>query len=169
MTPARFDELQNTFPPAARLVLSVVPIGEAWTKQQVQQELARQGKVQELCTVTGWLNKLVSCRLVDEPARGKFQRAKVREKAQAEPVPEQPQEPEEVKAPKADAVEQKKPGQLDRLAAISAELRREGDRLMKLADAIDAAALLTEDEIAAIGEDTKKLRQLQELLRGLGQ
>jgi hypothetical protein len=171
MTPARLEVLQGQLTQADRTVLSAVPIGEAWTMQQIQQELARLGQVKDVSTVAGWLNKLVSMRLVREPARGKFQRAKVREKESPEqaPTPPQPKEPVQVKTTPAPAAEPKKPGQLDRLAAISADMRKEADRLVKLADAIDAAALLTEEEMAAAAEETKKLKKLGEILKELGQ
>jgi hypothetical protein len=168
MTPARHNAILSGLTLVATKVFNAVPIIEAWTVNQVISELQRQGQsVREHRVVAGCLASMKESGVVTEPEPGYFRRVAVRERSTTKPQPVAkvpPQEQElklDIAAPSAPA---KKPGQLDRLGAISAELRQQAKQLTQLADRIDAAAITTEEEIAALGEDSKKLRALQSIL-----
>lgn len=175
MTPTRYQEVVDGLSIQARKVLDVVPLVEAWSVPQVIAELQRQGQaMREHRVIVGCLSHLKTARIVAEPEPGKFRRIAVRErvatKKDAAELPQQEQSliPATIVPGSAEtlahAFAAKKPGQLERLGAISADLRQRAQGLLQLADLIDAAALATEDEIAALGADSRKLRQLQALL-----
>jgi hypothetical protein len=57
---------------------------------------------------------------------------------------------------------------LDRLGSVAKSARALSGKLIELADEIETAALEAEERIQRVQADTAKLRQLQELLKSLG-
>jgi hypothetical protein len=178
MTPERFKSLLAGMTAVAAKVLGAVPIAESWTSAEIIAELVRQGQtIRDRVVVEGCLGKLREAGLVREAEPQKFRRVKVRERATVKKeAPEVAPKEQEQMIPAtivpgsaetlSHALSPRKPGHLERLGAISADLRQRAQSLIQLADSIDAAALATEDEIAALGADSRKLRQLQALLTG---
>lgn len=56
---------------------------------------------------------------------------------------------------------------MERMAALADRARKLSADMKTLAEDIDAAAVLIDEEIADVGKDTSKLRQLQSLLKEL--
>jgi hypothetical protein len=144
----------------ARKVLDAVPIADAWQVHTIVGELKRlHGSAPSLSIVSGCLESLRHSGLVQE-SRGRWIRRPVKERTPkieaAEPVEDAvPSEPE----PRPSDSRDKSPREM--LTEIAVAMM---DLAVKLEDV--GAAIEAADKRA--DEKTAKLRQLQELLRGLG-
>lgn len=148
----------------ARKVLDCVPIQEAWTSAQIQSELRRNGVTPERRIVEGCLDSLKSYKLVREPIQGQFQRVPARQKMdikQSELVALT----EETKVFMPAQIQTRAPDiakdPLSRMAELSKALR-------SIAAEAEDIALEMEARAHQLQNDTAKLRQLQQLLKGLG-
>jgi hypothetical protein len=156
--------LVNGLTAVSRKVYDATPINEAWTVAQIDAELRRLGTPKSINMVAGCLDGLVRDGLVTEPARRSFQRVAARV---FEPVVELPckERPMNVTAlPKKAAPPQ---SIIDRFSLLSNRARGLAAELNQLAEDIDEASLITDEQFGALSKDTVKLRQLQELLKGL--
>lgn len=168
MNHARFKSTYQGLSGIARKVYEVVPISEAWTAAQVRAELARQNVSisREVNVLEGCLNTLVSSGIVYEPERGKFRRVEItppkekKEPTMAVPTPHSPQ----VAGP---VVVRKGPTALDRLATLSGEASKLGQRLVSLSKEIDDAILDAQQEAEAESAQYEKFRQMATLLKSL--
>lgn len=174
-------EMQQTG--TAKRVLQAVPITEVWSSKQIAGEIARTTHV-DYRVVIGCLNTLKEAGLIQEPLRGYFQRARVRE-ASTPPL-------KAIAAPPAPAVATTPPPApppapnsavepLDKLSHCIDRLRALGVGFDTAAKSInDAAAgfkaLADEFETALIEYETstddqqkerEKLQQLRALLKEL--
>jgi len=165
MNAARLAELENGITAAAKKVLDVVPITEAWAGKQIHLELTRQGRSVDRSHVDGCLQSLKERGLVREPDVGMWIRvsAKPKPKPNLSSVP--PVNPSIMA--QADAAEKAATDPLDRLAALAQSLRDLSKMANNLANEIEAAALDVDARIQAASADGAKLRQLQALLKGL--
>lgn len=151
---ARIESGLNTM---AVKVLEAVPLQEAWNKAQIVGELHRTGCGAGRDVVDGCLTTLKDRGAIKEPKPGHYQRVAVRQPVSAnDPAPVatvhtlQPAAP----APSSDDT-------LSRFANLGALLRR-------AADECDSLALEVEERVKDAGKDGAKLRQLQAILKGLG-
>lgn len=180
MTPARYRSTVAGLSSVARKVFDAVPIGEAWSSQQVCSEIRRQGKsVRDLHIVEGCLNTLTDSGLVTEPTRGMFRR-------HPEPVASPPVLVSNNPAPKEQSSmtaaaktkastepNEASPGAaaLARIAQHAHELRAAAkamqENMNRVADALDDVALDIEHDLASAHEAAEKLRQLGTLLKGV--
>lgn len=155
----------------AKKVLDAVPISEAWTVSRIVQELARTtGSTPEFRIVHGCIGRLLEQGLVREQPANCFSRVKVRQPL-AVVVNDQKTEGDVMTAAKP-ATEQKAlkvAEPLDRLAGLSVSMRDLSNRVAAMAKEIDEVALDVESRIESIKADTEKLRQLQSLLKSIGQ
>lgn len=165
----------------AKKVLDAVPIQEAWTKQQIVSELRRVGSNAGVDVVESCLNTLRGRGLVKEPERGAFTRCEAKKalpvkKTESAVVlisgeelmrqkgwlkTEQPKE-KQVQATQAKAQSDKSNDTMTKIASLAESLR-------KTANDLDGIALEYEERMQTIERDTDKLRQLQTLLKSLGQ
>lgn len=137
----------------AKTILDAVPISGAWNANQIVSELRRVGRQIEHKAVLGCLDSLRGQGLIREPERGLFVRVVVKQKESnmgVSPV-----------AVLAVAAQQKDQTPLDILSSIS-------ERLRGLADEIDSSALKISEQFEARSDDTKKLQQLQQILKSIG-
>lgn len=162
---AKLKSVESGLTGMAKKVLDSVPIAEAWTRQQISQELARKGSNPESRVVGGCLDSLVASGLVREPRPGNFVRA-----------PEKPRIVEDESKEQAVAgkwmdrlKEVKQSNSADpmtELAELAGELRAMANAATKMATRIEDVALAAESRVQQINADSAKLKQLQELLRG---
>lgn len=153
----RYEAVTRELTPTARKVFDCVPAQEAWTPFRIGTELKRQGVPKDRRVVEGCLVALVQDGLITrDPIKDTYQRIEPRAPALSLVQPQE--EPK---------VNTKKPSHMDRMSALAERARGMAVDLKKLADDIEAAAVLIDEEIADAGRDTTKLRQLQTLLKEL--
>lgn len=157
---ARLAEAENTLNAAGKKVLECVPISEPWNITQICAEMARLGRSVDRAHIDGCLASMRKVGLIREPEPGRWIRVVAKPKLVAAPVNPS------IMA-QADAAEKSAMDPLDRLAGIAQSLRDLSKIATNLANDIEAAALDVESRIEQAGEDGKKLRQLQALLKGL--
>ena len=150
----------------ARKVFEIVPIQESWAASEIYGALRAANTAADTCTVRRCLGELKDAGLIREPAGGKFQRDAATPKPKKEPVMTQAAKPTVVliKTPE---------GALDVLAALSGEVVSLSDefskRMKALAGRIEEVALSVEAERESNAEAMAKLKQFQDLLKGLSQ
>jgi hypothetical protein len=171
MQQAKFDSIHRGLSSIAKKVFEGVPIAEPWSASQIHNELTRlQICGCDLRTVTGCLNTLVEAGLAEEPQRGAFIRAQIRQKAPAPTiklVPSLTKEPEMKPQPVATSNAPAETDPIDRLSGIAARVITVAETLRALASDIETAAIEIADRSEKRNDETKKLRQLQELLKSL--
>lgn len=178
MNHSKFQSIYNGMTSICKKVYAAVPINSPWTPSMVLQEMFRAGCSQDLRMVSGCLNSLVELGLVVEMPRGSFVRVAVKpprtpirsaidEAHSTPPATKEPIVP--VTTPPAPSAPQPAPqSAIDKLARLSGRAVDIAALVKHLAADIDSAAIEIEDQIAAKGEDAKKLTQLRELLKGIG-
>lgn len=154
-------------------VYSAVPINADWERHQIIGELRRVGKQVAVNNLERCLNALKEVGLLIEK-QGRWRRAicKEREPSAPDPVVFLPSPITTLQTkefpmttvarngtPELPAFKPARP--LDALAALASDLRR-------MAGQLEEVALAIETELSTAENSTKKLTQLQELLRGLG-
>jgi hypothetical protein len=156
----RLANKESSLTNVAKKVLEAIPIRDAWTIQQVYQELARQQHTIEARIIGGCIDDLTERGLIRQPQTGRFQRVAYKE--------------DTGQAPKVDRT----------IVAISegvndarhmteindplTSLARLADRLRTMAGEIDDAALAMAQQVQEAKEGTEKLQQLQALLKSIG-
>ena len=175
---AKQSKLENSLTNMARKVLEAVPIQAAWSASQIIGEMVRMtASKPDFKIVMGCLNSLVDAGLVREPEKGHFQRIKARPSLAAvppapvaatpapeaalmlaKPVPNVPNVPKQ---------EEQEP--LARMSYMASNLRELSRQTAALADGLETIALDVESRMDRIHADTEKLRQLQALLKSIGQ
>lgn len=157
MNAARLKQVENGLSGIARKVLEAVPIADQWQAHTIANEIKRAtGSAPEIKIVNGCLESLKSSGLVREPTRGKWIRVSTKEHSDAEEVI-----PAAVKVVE---LRKQQPEQTARemLSQVAIAMMDLAAKVEDVANEIDKAEKRNE-------EKTAKLRQLQELLRGLGQ
>lgn len=173
MNEAKAARVESGLNGIARKVLDVVPLAEAWLPQQIVGELARAtGSNPDFRVVQGCLARLVDQGLVRRVDGARFQRVRPRVslKPSKEPDTVPPSATKPDNAPPSNATPiARVDSPLDRLAVMAGALREQAQRLNAMADVIEAVALDYEAQLQRTGSDSAKLRQLQALLKGLGE
>lgn len=163
MNNAKLKAIEDSQTGIAKKVLSVVPIADQWRVRDIVMEIARCGSSPDPKIVEGCLHHLCDSGLVKQPKAGYFQRVAPKdepeEKAAVRPLRSVATMPTPTKAddPLAD------------LARTSADLRRLAKSMESVADAIDESALAMQERVERAVADNGKLRQLQQLLKDIGQ
>jgi hypothetical protein len=182
MTPERYQRLTEGQSNIARKVLSVVPLQEWWTAQQIQRELRRvTGSTPELHIIEGCLSALADSKLVSEDRRHRtFQKIDPEPREPVQPttvlraVPPTP-EPEPAVAetnPKFTLIEEVRAAiepadPIARLGALAAQLKTQADIARGLAEQIEEAALAAQENIERLKADTAALVQLKAIFGSL--
>lgn len=176
MNESRFNAVYRGLSEQAKKVYQAVPLTESWSVAQIMSELARTSGQREHRVVTGCLSSLRDVGLVRELAGGQWVRVEVRAKVATTHVePEMPQPPkqEPQKEPEMPAINTKPAPQqsnvtpLERIGGLSSQVLGIIQSLHQLAADIEATALEVEEQIEKIQKDSARLKQLQELLKGL--
>lgn len=153
---AKMKRVEDGLSGIARKVLEAVPIADQWQAHTIANEIKRAtGSAPEIKIVNGCLESLRSSGLVREPTRGKWIRVSTKEHADADDEPA----PVKVVELRKQQPEQTAREMLSQVAIAMMDLAA---KVEDVANEIDKAEKRNE-------EKTAKLRQLQELLRGLGQ
>lgn len=176
LSQARHKALYGGLSSIHQKIYSVVPSDRTCTASDVLTELRSKSVSQDPKAVSWCLMHLVETGLAREPQPGRFIRIGVKTKAANEPAPHQEEPPalEPETMPALQAIPQTPPadptsaGAIDRLGKIAADALRISESLKKLASDIETAALEIDSQFAAEAQKTAKLRQLQNLLKGLG-
>jgi hypothetical protein len=157
MNEAKISRIESGLNGMAKKVLDAVPAQSPWSKDQIAIEIRRRGSGADRAVLDGCLDSLRGRGLIKEPTRGQFIRVvgKITTKQPEEDITVTNQVPPARPAPE-------KKDSLSRLAELAKTLR-------SAADQIDAVALDVEERVQTIEKDTDKLRQLQVLLKSIGQ
>lgn len=173
MKEERFQSLMAGQSTIARKVYSAIPKIEAWSVSQIRQELSRLGISIEHRTVDGAIHQLVEAKLVTAIPGDRYRCLPVKLKSQTvksfEEVPEiMKQEPTPPAAPAAPAVPVVQTPAVDRLIHLADALSTTGKMLITMStDLTDIADSISRTNDADQA-NLQRLRQLQDLLRGIG-
>lgn len=174
MSPAKAASLLNGQTSIARKMFEFVPIADEWTEAQVAGEMRRvTGSSPDLKVVRGCLRDLADSGLIRR-RNDKFRRAAAPEKTQ--------QKESEMPAAKAVTTLQLKPAAKPEPQVAPSPIEILGDiagsivelskgvavQLQQLASRVEEAAIQIEQGQEANAANLQKLKQLQQLLRSLG-
>lgn len=171
MNRARFDSIMANQTATARKVYAAIPISESWTIQQICSELMRLGTPVEHRVTSGCIAALLEANVITAVTRDQFRRVPVKDKPVAvkslKEVPalmakDTPPAEAPVPAPVVSIPA------VDRLVHMADALNTTGQMLIKMSDDLtDIADSITRTS-EADATNLQRLRQLQELLRGIG-
>ncbi|WP_039012562.1 hypothetical protein [Pseudomonas brassicacearum] len=166
MSPSKQEILMQGQTGVAKKVYECVPINEPWTSFQVMTAMRNlTGSTPDNRIVSGCLVSLVDSGLVKKSGRDQFQRIPV-------DIKQKTQVPVMTKAqPKLEVVADQKAqsGPLEMLSELAGEIASMASSLKRLADRVEDVALAVEHEREGNAEAVGKLKQLQELLKGISQ
>lgn len=160
MNQSRFDAVYRGLSAQAKKVYEVLPISEPWGPSQIMQELHRKNiSMSDMRVVIGCINSLIDAGCVDEPSKGMFIRAEIKERSA--PSPEFKVVKQKETKVKQEENKQTEASPIDRLSILSRRLR-------DLASDMDDAAIALAEQAQKNEAETIKMRQLQALLKSLG-
>lgn len=160
----RFKQMFNVLNAPVKKVYEAVPVSEAWTTTQIIAEISRLGySMRDSKAIIGCLDTLKRQGLIQEPERGSFVRVEV--KAIETYVKFMEETKEKIMATKP--VTQIKQSNLDRLISLSEKASGLAAQMKSMAAELENVALEIEAEIQENSTSAQKLKQLQELLKGV--
>jgi hypothetical protein len=161
----RFKQVHNTLNAPVKKVYEAVPASEAWTSTQIIGEISRLGySMRDSKAIIGCLDTLKRQGLIQEPERGSFIRVEVKETTTFDKFIE---ETKEKTMATSKPVTQIKQSNLDRLISLSEKANGLAAQMKAMATELENVALEIEAEIQENSTSSQKLKQLQELLKGL--
>lgn len=160
----RFKQVHNTLNAPVKKVYEAVPASEAWTSTQIIGEVSRLGySMRDSKAIIGCLDTLKRQGLIQEPERGSFIRIEVKEITTLDKFLDETKE----KTMAAKPVTQIKQTNLDRLISLSEKANGLAAQMKAMATELENVALEIEAEIQENTASAQKLKQLQELLKGV--
>ena len=161
----RFKQMFNTLNAPVKKVYEAVPVSEAWTSTQIIAEISRLGySMRDSKAIIGCLDTLKRQGLIQEPERGSFIRIEVKETTTFDKFIE---ETKEKTMATSKPVTQIKQSNLDRLISLSEKANGLAAQMKSMATELENVALEIEAEIQENSTSAQKLKQLQELLKGV--
>ena len=161
----RFKQMFNTLNAPVKKVYEAVPASEAWTSTQIIAEISRLGySMRDSKAIIGCLDTLKRQGLIQEPERGSFIRIEVKETTTFDKFIE---ETKEKTMATSKPVTQIKQSNLDRLINLSEKANGLAAQMKAMATELENVALEIEAEIQENSTSAQKLKQLQELLKGV--
>ena len=161
----RFKQVHNTLNAPVKKVYEAVPASEAWTSTQIIGEISRLGySMRDSKAIIGCLDTLKRQGLIQEPERGSFIRVEVKETTTFDKFIE---ETKEKTMATSKPVTQIKQSNLDRLINLSEKANGLAAQMKSMATELENVALEIEAEIQENSTSAQKLKQLQELLKGV--
>ena len=161
----RFKQMFNTLNAPVKKVYEAVPVSEAWTSTQIIGEISRLGySMRDSKAIIGCLDTLKRQGLIQEPERGSFIRIEVKETTTFDKFIE---ETKEKTMATSKPVTQIKQSNLDRLISLSEKANGLAAQMKSVATELENVALEIEAEIQENSTSAQKLKQLQELLKGV--
>lgn len=162
----RFKQMFNTLNAPVKKVYEAVPASEAWTSTQIIGEISRLGySMRDSKAIIGCLDTLKRQGLIQEPERGCFIRVEVKETATI--FDKFIEETKEKTVATSKPVTQIKQSNLDRLINLSERANGLAAQMKAMATELENVALEIEAEIQENSTSAQKLKQLQELLKGV--
>jgi hypothetical protein len=157
--------VHNTLNAPVKKVYEAVPASEAWTSTQIIGEISRLGySMRDSKAIIGCLDTLKRQGLIQEPERGSFIRVEVKETTTFDKFIE---ETKEKTMATSKPVTQIKQSNLDRLISLSEKANGLAAQMKSMATELENVALEIEAEIQENSTSAQKLKQLQELLKGV--
>jgi hypothetical protein len=175
MHPGKYEQAERGLTSAARKVLHAVSALQSQPIGAICSELMRGGTAMDHVKVAGCLASLKDDGLVKEPAAGQFIRVMPRPKEEvlvaqiAQPI----RRGESITLVGVNPTDSSlrpvaaSTDTLGRLAELSQQLRAHGRLLIDFAESIDNVALDVEQRIQQAEQGADRLRQLQQLLKGI--
>jgi predicted transcriptional regulator len=164
----RFKQLHNTLNAPVKKVYEAVPLAEAWTTTQIISEISRLGySMRDSKAIIGCLDTLKRHGLITEPDRGSFIRVEVKETATINTFDKFIEETKEKTMATSKPVTQIKQTNLDRLINLSEKANTLAAQMKTMAAELENVALEIEAEIQENQTSAQKLKQLQDLLKGM--
>jgi len=161
----RFKQMFNVLNAPVKKVYEAVPVSEAWTSTQIIAEISRLGySMRDSKAIIGCLDTLKRQGLIQEPERGSFIRIEVKETTTFDKFIE---ETKEKTMATSKPVTQIKQSNLDRLISLSEKANGLAAQMKAMATELENVALEIEAEIQENSTSAQKLKQLQELLKGV--
>ncbi|MFM0256083.1 hypothetical protein [Paraburkholderia sediminicola] len=161
MTPAKYQSALNSQSAIAKKVLEMVPIQEAWSRNEIASNLRRVTKSSpDVAVLDGCLIRLKDAGLIRERQTGLYQRVEIREREVLHVATE-------MKGEGKEAVGAPAKSPIDILSGLSERARAMATSIVILASDIETAALTIEQGNAESNANLEKLRQLQALLKSL--
>ena len=161
----RFKQMFNVLNAPVKKVYEAVPVSEAWTSTQIIAEISRLGySMRDSKAIIGCLDTLKRQGLIQEPERGSFVRVEVKETTTFDKFIE---ETKEKTMATSKPVTQIKQSNLDRLISLSEKANGLAAQMKSMATELENVALEIEAEIQENSTSAQKLKQLQELLKGV--
>jgi hypothetical protein len=161
----RFKQVHNTLNAPVKKVYEAVPASEAWTSTQIIGEISRLGySMRDSKAIIGCLDTLKRQGLIQEPERGSFIRVEIKETTTFDKFIE---ETKEKTMATSKPVTQIKQSNLDRLISLSEKANGLAAQMKSMATELENVALEIEAEIQENSTSAQKLKQLQELLKGV--
>lgn len=160
----RFKQLYNTLNAPVKKVYDGVPLSEAWSTTKIIGEIHRLGySMRDTKAIIGCLDTLKRHGLITEPTRGSFIRVEIRETIENIPIQETREQIMAISKP----VTQIKQSNLDRLLILSDKANSLSAQMKTLASELENVSLEIEAEIQENLNSAQKLKQLQDLLKGM--
>lgn len=158
----------------AKKVYECVPAQEFWTAGQICEELGRKGQTPQKRIVEGCLSTLKESGLVIEQGPGQFKAIVLKKKPLLEAVPfaiytTENDEEVEVIPKKVEVKVAAKRTPIEILSGLANKIECMMDEMDDLKKEIEDAALEITEQIQADDDKIKQLRQLQALLKNLGE
>jgi len=161
----RFKQMFNVLNAPVKKVYEAVPVSEVWTSTQIIAEISRLGySMRDSKAIIGCLDTLKRQGLIQEPERGSFIRIEVKETTTFDKFIE---ETKEKTMATSKPVTQIKQSNLDRLISLSEKANGLAAQMKAMATELENVALEIEAEIQENSTSAQKLKQLQELLKGV--
>jgi hypothetical protein len=155
----------NVLNAPVKKVYEAVPVSEVWTSTQIIAEISRLGySMRDSKAIIGCLDTLKRQGLIQEPERGSFIRIEVKETTTFDKFIE---ETKEKTMATSKPVTQIKQSNLDRLISLSEKANGLAAQMKAMATELENVALEIEAEIQENSTSAQKLKQLQELLKGV--
>ena len=162
----------------AKKVYECTPAQELWSAGQICDEMRRKGQVPNKRLVEGCLNTLKDSGLVVEQGQGLFKAIVIKKKptifieTENDVIPfaaYQAGSEEEVEVNTVKKIETKRKTPIEILSGLATKIENVMDDLDDLKKEIEDAALEITDQMSADDDKIKQLRQLQALLKNLGE
>jgi predicted transcriptional regulator len=164
----RFKQLHSTLNAPVKKVYEAVPVSESWTSTQIISEISRLGySMRDSKAIIGCLDTLKRHGLITEPERGSFVRVEVKEAVTFDTFDKFIEETKEKTMATSKPVTQIKQSNLDRLINLSEKANALASQTKSLANELENVALEIEAEIQENLSSAQKLKQLQDLLKGM--
>ena len=157
----KFKAIYNGMTTVQKKVYEAIPISEAWDSVKIKNELQRTGGYTENRIMMGCINGLISSGLVKEVGKGFFQREPVTEKAETIIEKEQQKEETQIMPQRSNT------DPIEKIANLTIKTNDIMAAIKSLASDIETVAIEVQASFEKQGKDSERLKQLQQLLKGL--